>query len=104
MGVSALAQQALQGGPSTESPVINPDGTVTFRYRAPKAVKVTLSGDFLPVQKMEFEMNGQKVSFEQPGVAELKEGQNGVWEYTPSRWPRNCIRTHSPWTATRPWT
>ncbi len=82
MGVSALAQQALQGGPSTESPVINPDGTVTFRYRAPKAVKVTLSGDFLPVQKMEFEMNGQKVSFEQPGVAELKEGQNGVWEYT----------------------
>ena len=82
MGVSALAQQALGGGPSTESPVINPDGTVTFRYRAPKAVKVTLSGDFLPVQKMEFEMNGQKVSFEQPGVAELKEGPNGVWEYT----------------------
>ena len=52
LGVSALAQQALQGGPSTDSPVINPDGTVTFRYRAPKAVKVTLSGDFLPVQKM----------------------------------------------------
>ena len=82
IGTAAFAQQALQGGPSTDSPVINPDGTVTFRYRAPKAVKVTLSGDFLPVQKMEFEMNGQKISFEQPGVAELKEGQNGVWEYT----------------------
>ena len=82
LGVSALAQQALQGGPTTESPVINPDGTVTFRYRAPKAVKVTLSGDFLPTQKMEFEMNGQKVSFEQPGAAELKEGPNGIWEYT----------------------
>ena len=50
LGVSALAQQALQGGPSTDSPVINPDGTVTCRYRAPDAVKVTLSGDFRPVQ------------------------------------------------------
>ncbi|NLZ20218.1 MAG: esterase [Bacteroidales bacterium] len=82
LGVSALAQQALQGGPSTDSPVINPDGTVTFRYRAPKAVKVTLSGDFLPVRKIEMEMNGQTMTFEQPGMAELKEGQNGIWEYT----------------------
>ena len=65
-----------------ESPVVNPDGTVTFRYQAPKAVKVTVSGDFLPTQKMTFNMGGQEMSFDAPGVAELKEGRNGVWEYT----------------------
>ena len=46
IGLSANAQQALWGGPSVESPVINPDGTVTFRYQAPKAVKVEVTGDF----------------------------------------------------------
>ena len=79
---TAFAQQALWGGASVESPVVNPDGTVTFRYQAPKAVKVTLSGDFLPTQKMTFNMGGQEMSFDAPGVAELKEGRNGVWEYT----------------------
>ena len=63
---SAFAQQALHGNISTESPVINEDGTVTFRYHAPKAVKVSVSGDFLPA----------------PGVAELKEMEGGIWEYT----------------------
>ena len=75
---SAFAQQALWGGASVESPVVNEDGTVTFRYQAPKAVKVTLSGDFLPTQKIDTPF-GQ---FDAPGVAELKEGPNGVWEYT----------------------
>ena len=80
--VSAFAQQALWGGPNVESPVINPDGTVTFRYRAPKAVKVQVTGDFLPTQKLEFEMNGNKMTYDAPGVADLAEGQGGVWEYT----------------------
>ena len=66
IGISASAQQALWGGPTIESPVINEDGTVTFRYQAPKAVKVTVSGDFLP----------------EGTEAELKEGANGIWEYT----------------------
>ena len=78
MAGTAFAQQALWGGASVESPVINEDGTVTFRYQARKAVKVTLSGDFLPTQKIDTPF-GQ---FDAPGVAELKEGQNGVWEYT----------------------
>ena len=43
MTCSAFAQQALWGGASVESPVVNEDGTVTFRYQAPKAVKVTVS-------------------------------------------------------------
>lgn len=79
---SAYAQQALWGGASVESPVVNEDGTVTFRYQAPKAVKVTVSGDFLPTQTLIFQMNGQEVTYDAPGVAELKEGQHGVWEYT----------------------
>ena len=82
IGLNASAQQALWGGPAVESPVINADGTVTFRYQAPKAVKVEVTGDFLPTQKMEVEFNGNKMSFDAPGVRELKEGQNGVWEYT----------------------
>ena len=78
VGVSAFAQQALWGGPQVESPVLNADGTVTFRYLAPKAVKVTVSGDFLPTRKIQTPYG----EFDAPGVAELKEGQNGVWEYT----------------------
>lgn len=80
--VSSFAQQALWGGPQVESPVINADGTVTFRYQAPNASKVEVTGDFLPTQKLEFEMNGQKISYDAPGVRELVKGANGVWEYT----------------------
>lgn len=79
---SAFAQEALWGSASVTSPEINEDGTVTFRYHAPKAVKVTVSGDFLPTQKLTFQMNGQERTYDAPGVAELKEGQNGIWEYT----------------------
>lgn len=82
MTCSAFAQQALWGSASTVSPEINDDGTVTFRYYAPKAVKVTVSGDFLPTQRLTFQMNGQERTYDAPGVAELKEGQHGVWEYT----------------------
>ncbi len=79
---SAFAQQALWGGASVESPVVNEDGTVTFRYQAPKAVKVTVSGDFLPTQRMTFKMGDQEMTYDAPGVGELKEGKNGIWEYT----------------------
>ena len=80
--LSSNAQQALWGGTQVVSPEINADGTVTFRYQAPKAVKVEVTGDFLPTEKMEFEMNGQKVSYDAPGARAFKEGPNGVWEYT----------------------
>ena len=62
LGVTAFAQQALFGGAGVESPVINADGTVTFRYQDPKAVRVEVTGDFLPTQKMDVEFNGQKMS------------------------------------------
>ena len=82
IGLSAQAQQALFGGRSLESPVINADGTVTFRFQAPKAIKVEVTGDFMPTVKREVEFNGNKMTVESPGVGELKEGKGGVWEYT----------------------
>lgn len=65
LSLVAHAQQALWGSPSLLSPEIHPDNTVTFRYRAPKAVRVQVTGDFLP--------QGQ--------VAELTE-VDGIWQYT----------------------
>ena len=65
MPVAALAQQALWGGSKLISPEIHKNKTVTFRIKAPKAVKVQVLGDFLS-----------------KGVADLVENKEGVWEYT----------------------
>jgi len=75
---TAWAQQALFGGNEIVSPEVNPDGTVTFRLYAPKAVTVEVTGDFLPQVKVQSPMG----EVEQPGVAALKEGKDGVWSYT----------------------
>ena len=75
---TAWAQQALFGGNEIVSPEVNADGTVTFRLYAPKAVTVEVTGDFLPPVKVQSPMG----EVEQPGVAALKEGKNGVWSYT----------------------
>ena len=61
--LSAAAQQALGPGSGLVSPEINPDHSVTFRLRAPKAVTVQVRGDFGP-------------------VGEMREGEGGVWSYT----------------------
>lgn len=74
IGVTMFAQQALWGSAPVISPEIHGNNTVTFRFKAPKAVRVQLTGDFLPVQK--------NAKFEVPGIVDLKEGQEGVWEYT----------------------
>lgn len=79
MAMSANAQQALWGKAAVVSPEINADKTVTFRIHAPKAVKVEVTGDFLPTQKMTIPNWG---TVDVPGVGELKEGKDGVWEYT----------------------
>ncbi len=62
--LTANAQQSLWGGAQIVSPEIHPDNTVTFRFHAPKAIRVQVAGDFLPVP------------------ADLREGADGVWEYT----------------------
>lgn len=63
---TASGQGNLWWKTPVNSPVVNADNTVTFRLKAPKAVKVEVVGDFLS--------NGEK--------AEMTEGTNGVWEYT----------------------
>ena len=73
----ANAQQALWGGSQIVSPEIHPDKTVTFRMAAPKAVKVQITGDFLPTQKMQTPYG----EFDALGVADLIE-KDGVWEFT----------------------
>ena len=77
--VSAQAQEKLFHSANVQSPVVNADGTVTFNIFAPKAVKVEVTGDFLPATKMEIAGFG---TVEQPGVAQLTEGKDGVWSYT----------------------
>ena len=72
------AQQALFGGNGIVSPEVKADGTVVFRLYAPKAVKVEVTGDFLPQMKVKTPMG----EVEQPGVAAMTEGKNGVWTYT----------------------
>jgi len=78
LGVAALAQESIGLDKPIESPVINADGTVTFRYKSESATSVQLTGDFLPTTKVETPYG----TFDQPGVAELQKGANGVWEYT----------------------
>ena len=76
--LGAGAQQALWGSPQLISPEVNADKTVTFRLKAPDAEKVQVTGDFLPVRKIQTpygESDG-------PGVADLKKNSEGVWEFT----------------------
>lgn len=78
LGIAANAQQAIRGSQEIVSPQINEDGTVTFRYRAPKAVKVEVTGDFLPPRIIKTEHGDVELN----GTAALTEGANGVWEYS----------------------
>ena len=71
------------GGGDIVSPQINKDNSVTFRILAPKASKVEIEGDFLPAQKIKTPFG----EVEAPGRVQLKEGKNGVWEYTSSILP-----------------
>ncbi|MBR1434579.1 MAG: esterase, partial [Bacteroidales bacterium] len=75
---SSFAQQALMGGASAVSPQINSDGSVTFRLNAPKAITVTLSGDFLPDVLTDTPFG----KFEVAGSVEMVQNSEGVWEYT----------------------
>lgn len=78
IGVNAYAQEALFGGLQIISPEIRENNAVTFRFLAPKADSVQITGDFLPTVKMQTpygEMDG-------PGKALLSKDEKGVWSYT----------------------
>ena len=77
----SIAQQALWSGSEIVSPEINPDHSVTFRFYAPCAKSVSVTGDFLPARKVETP-NG---SFETPGFVPMVKNDSGIWEFTSSR-------------------
>ena len=76
---SVMAQENFFGGPALQSPVINPDNTVTFNLKAPKAVTVKLVGNFLPKVKMQTRFGEMEVA----APVDMKE-VDGTWTYTTS--------------------
>ena len=48
--MSPFCTASSWGGAAVVSPDIHDDNTVTFRLKAPKAVRVQITGDFLPPQ------------------------------------------------------
>lgn len=75
---TGYAQQALWGFSQIVSPEVNVDKTVTFRFKAPDAKSVKVTGDFLPTRQIETPYGNADV----PSEAELIKNADGVWEYT----------------------
>lgn len=73
-----VAQEALFNAADLKSPEINADKTVTFRFFAPKADSVFVTGDFLPTMKIKSRFGLVDV----PKPALLKKDDKGVWTYT----------------------
>ncbi|MEI7830797.1 MAG: alpha/beta hydrolase-fold protein [Prolixibacteraceae bacterium] len=64
------AQQALWGAPGIVSPEVKEDKTVTFRFQAPDAKEVKISGDWMPAQGWI------------PGSEAMTKDDKGIWSYT----------------------
>ena len=69
MAVSSYGQQALGQRARVKSPVINPDGTVTFNFFSPSAQHVSVNGDFEEIRNQRLNMTKQ---------------ENGIWTVTTS--------------------
>ncbi|MCD8386572.1 MAG: esterase [Bacteroidales bacterium] len=78
VAVGAQAQQALWGMPQIISPEVNADNTVTFRFMAPNAQEVKVTGDFLPTETIQTPFG----EFDGPGSATMAKNDTGLWEYT----------------------
>ena len=67
---TSFSQQALFGGANITSPEINADNSVTFRFLAPDAKEVRISGEWMPAQGYT------------PGSEKMTKDEKGVWSYT----------------------
>ena len=67
MSASVQGQQALGNRPRVKSPVVNPDGTVTFNLFDPAARNVSVTGDFEEISRQTLPMTKL---------------ENGVWTVT----------------------
>jgi len=66
----SFSQQALFGGANIISPEVNPDNSVTFRFQAPDAKEVKLTGDWMPAQGWT------------PGSELMTKDDKGLWSFT----------------------
>ena len=71
-----FAQQALWGAPQIVSPEVKNDNTVTFRFQAPDAKEVKISGDWMPAGKDW-----------KPGSEAMTKAEKGIWSYTTAAMP-----------------
>jgi len=76
---NAIAQQALRGGAQIISPEIKEDHTVTFRFQAPDAKEVKITGDWMPAQGWV------------PGSEAMTKGDKGIWTYTSATLPSDLF-------------
>lgn len=67
---TSIAQQALWGGNEITSPEVKTDCTVVFRFLAPGAKEVKITGDWLPSQGWT------------PGSEVMSKDEKGLWSYT----------------------
>ena len=74
--LSLNAQQNLFPSQNIKSAEVNADGTVTFRFLAPKAHKVQIVGDFVEGEK------GTNAGMVESGCVDMVEGEGGLWTYT----------------------
>jgi len=66
----AFSQQALWGATDITSPEIKNDNTVIFRFNAPDAKEVKITGDWMPSEGWT------------PGSEAMKKDDKGIWSYT----------------------
>ena len=72
---NSYAQQALWGAADIVSPEVKEDNTVTFRFQAPDAKEVKISGDWMPAEGWT------------PGSVAMTKDEKGLWSYTTAALP-----------------
>jgi enterochelin esterase family protein len=73
------AQQALWGGAGLISPEVKDNNTVVFRFQAPNAKEVKVSGEWMPSEGR------------MPGSALMTKTENGTWTYTTEALPSDLF-------------
>lgn len=69
-GLAMYSQEALWGAAEILSPEVHADNSVTFRFMAPNAKEVKLSGDWMPTEGYF------------PGSTAMSRDEKGLWTYT----------------------
>ncbi|MEZ5044048.1 MAG: alpha/beta hydrolase-fold protein [Saprospiraceae bacterium] len=83
LNAAVYAQESLFGAAEIVSPEIHEDNSVTFRFLAPTADSVQLTGDFLPNVKKIMPFGEMEV----PSTVNLAKSEKGVWTFTTGKLP-----------------